>query len=511
MIKFLKDLTLPARVVLILIIMGVGYGASRISWGKAASAVPGVNKVMQVVQSSSQPVRVCVVTWGGYAGGQYFNGGFKPSKESRFTKKYGIDVEFKVIDDYDASRNAFKSGQVDLVWTTADSFGTEAGGLAEFKPKVVFQADWSRGGDAIVARREIKSVADLRGRKVSVAFGTPSHSFLLWLLHAGGLKYQEVGIVQVPSAIDSAKYFKSGQVDAAVVWSPDDEDCVTSVPGAHVLKSTRDASNIIADVFYAREEWVLAHSKELKTLVEGWLTGNAELNADPAARDKAAQILAAGYNQPVEFMKKAIDNTRLVTYGDNVNFFNLNGSFSGVKGEELYTKTGALYQEIGYVQDVPNWRSVVDTTALRSITSLTEPIHAVEGVTKFDQPPAVLASASAVATKRITVNFASGSAVLDDENKSVVDRELADVAKLFSKSPVRVEGNTDNVGNRNLNMSLSKRRAQAVADYLVTQYHFDPHRFFTLGNGPDNPIADNGTDEGRRKNRRTDFELLNLP
>ncbi|MBN1761239.1 MAG: hypothetical protein JW863_23140 [Chitinispirillaceae bacterium] len=35
-------------------------------------------------------IKVCVVTWGGYAGGQFFNGGFKASKESRYYKEYGI-------------------------------------------------------------------------------------------------------------------------------------------------------------------------------------------------------------------------------------------------------------------------------------------------------------------------------------------------------------------------------------------------------------------------------------
>ena len=49
---------------------------------------------------------------------------------------------------------------------TIDAFPTEAGGLAEYEPQVVFQADWSRGGDAIVARRGISKISDLRERKL---------------------------------------------------------------------------------------------------------------------------------------------------------------------------------------------------------------------------------------------------------------------------------------------------------------------------------------------------------
>jgi outer membrane protein OmpA-like peptidoglycan-associated protein len=55
---------------------------------------------------------------------------------------------------------------------------------------------------------------------------------------------------------------------------------------------------------------------------------------------------------------------------------------------------------------------------------------------------------------------------------------------------------------------LSERRAQAVADHLVSAYKFNPARFQVVGNGPDKPIGDNATAEGREKNRRTDFRII---
>ena len=194
-------------------------------------------------------IKVGVVTWGGYAGGQYFNEGFNASKQSRFYKDYGIQVEFKVLDDFDASRAAWKSDEIHLLWATIDAFPTEVEGLSSYDPRVVFQADWSRGGDAVVARRGINSVQDLKGKKIAVAPLTPSHTFLLWLLDAGDLGYNDVQIVEVPNAIDAATAFKTNKVDAAVVWSPDDEQCVRDVAGAKVLESTKNASYIIADVF----------------------------------------------------------------------------------------------------------------------------------------------------------------------------------------------------------------------------------------------------------------------
>ena len=69
-----------------------------------------------------------------------------------------------------------------------------------------------------MARRGINTVNDLKGKKIAVAEMSPSHSFLLWMLEAAGLKTTDVELVFQPSAIDAASVFKSQQVDAAVVW-----------------------------------------------------------------------------------------------------------------------------------------------------------------------------------------------------------------------------------------------------------------------------------------------------
>ena len=172
-----------------------------------------------------------------------------------------------ILDDFDASRAAWKRDEVNLLWATIDAFPTEVNALLDFDPVVVWQADWSRGGDAIVSRRGINTVADLRGKRIAVAELTPSHSFLIWLLEAGGLTTNDVEIVPQSNAIDAAEVFKSGRVDAAVVWSPDDEACLRAVPGSKVLESTRSASNIIADVFVAKRAFVEDNRTRLNQLV----------------------------------------------------------------------------------------------------------------------------------------------------------------------------------------------------------------------------------------------------
>jgi NitT/TauT family transport system substrate-binding protein len=453
-------------------------------------------------------IKVGVVTWGGYAGGQYFNRGFKPNSNSQFLKNYGFNVEFLVLDDFNASRDAWKSGKVDLLWATIDAFTTEVNGLQEFNPKVVFQSDWSRGGDAIVVRRGINSVSDLKGKTVAFAEMTPSHTFLLWLLEAGNLKYNDIQAKIVPSAIDAADLFKKGQVDAAVVWSPDDADCVSKVSGSKVLQSTKNASQIISDVFIAKQSFLDANRQDVKNLVEGWMKGAAEINTSDAAKIEASKILAAGLGQPEDFCLSAINNVRLCTYGDNQNFFGLNPSYTGVTGENLYNKMDIKYQQIGYIKDkIPSWRLIADPSFIQAIT-LSGAENNAECQATFEAATDEVKKAEAISTKQVSISFRTGEYQLDENTKYIIDNEFLDIAKAFANARIRIEGNTDNTGNYETNKRLSQLRAQAVVDYLVKEHKFDPNRFVVVGNGPDKPVADNTTETGRSKNRRTDFELL---
>jgi NitT/TauT family transport system substrate-binding protein len=462
-------------------------------------------------KASGDVINIGVVTWGGYAGGQYFNEGFKANKNSRFYQDYGFMVNFQVLDDFTASREAFKRGDVDLLWATIDAFPTEAGQLAQYSPQVVFQADWSRGGDAIVARRGINNVAELRGKKIAVAELAPSHSFLLWLLEAGGMTEKDVELVKFASAIDAAEAFKTRQVDAAVVWSPDDEACLQAVAGSRVLESTKSASNIIADVFIAKKSWVDRNEKRLQQLYEGWMKGAAEINSNDGNKRKAAKILAENFEGVDEdWAYAAINNVRLTTHGDNLNFFGLNtADYQGVTGNSLYSRMTQVYTDLGYIEGrVPSWREIANSSAVRS-TNLQGPSHDSEAVKEFEKVTTTEgAGKEAIATKRVSINFRTGEFQLDENAKYIIDQEFVEIAKAFSNARIRIEGNTDNVGSRNSNKVLSQKRAESVRDYLVKEHRMPRNRFIVVGNGPDKPVASNDTEAGRAKNRRTDFELV---
>jgi len=101
--------------------------------------------------------------------------------------------------------------------------------------------------------------------------------------------------------------------------------------------------------------------------------------------------------------------------------------------------------------------------------------------------------------------FESGSDVLTDESRTTV-QAIADLFLLYTNVDVDINGHTDSVGNAQANLELSQLRANAVRDYLV-QLGVSDIRLNAYGFGDGVPIADNGTVEGRRLNRRIEFNF----
>ena len=104
------------------------------------------------------------------------------------------------------------------------------------------------------------------------------------------------------------------------------------------------------------------------------------------------------------------------------------------------------------------------------------------------------------------VNFASGSADIDRSSGSTLDK-LTSVARRCDELIFEVGGHTDSLGDRGFNIALSRSRAQAVAEYIVSR-GISADQIDAIGFGPDVPIADNGTSEGRAANRRIEFKVV---
>jgi NitT/TauT family transport system substrate-binding protein len=465
--------------------------------------------------NDGKTLKVQLVTWGGYAPGLYFNEGAQANTRSRFYKDYGFKVDFKVENDLINALNAWIAGEYDVLVQTADAFPlyTAPDDINALKPRAFMQVDWSRGGDAIIVKRGINTINDLKGKTIAVAVPSPAQTLLITSLEAAGLKYGDVTVIKTADNLKAAELFRSNDVDAAVVWSPDDIIATRDVPGSKILLTTREQSQVIGDIMFASQDFINNNRNMISGFYEGWMKGVAELNANKGNLEKSARYLAELNSLPIEDAMGMIENVYLTGHGDNKNFFGLNTTFKGQTGQDLYGKMAQKFVETMDAEKIaPNWRSVIYTGAvLNADNVLTGPAYAAEKSKDFQPTSPEERNAPAFATKPISIQFPTGQFQLSQNAKTIIDYQFADVAKTFGNVKVRVEGNTDNVGGRAMNMDLSQKRAQAVADYLASQYGMDKNRFVIVGNGPDDPVKgceSNATESCRAQNRRTEFQLI---
>ena len=125
----------------------------------------------------------------------------------------------------------------------------------------------------------------------------------------------------------------------------------------------------------------------------------------------------------------------------------------------------------------------------------------------FDPEEAeVLVTDDRVTIRLSGLSFASGSDELGPENFDVLTK-LQRVVREFPNAMITVEGHTDNVGNEAANQALSRRRAIAVRDYLLSNVAMSANRIAAVGYGQNRPIAPNDSAAGRARNRRIDVTI----
>ena len=108
------------------------------------------------------------------------------------------------------------------------------------------------------------------------------------------------------------------------------------------------------------------------------------------------------------------------------------------------------------------------------------------------------------------ISFASDSADVPAEMTDFLQKAAEDLKQLPKGHVVEIAGYTDNSGDQALNLALSQKRAEAVRQTLI-KFGADPETLIAKGFGSADPVASNDTPEGRRRNRRIEYHIINSP
>lgn len=220
--------------------------------------------------------------WIGYAGA------FVADAKGYFDEA-GLDVEFKQFPGPGDTLPALIAGQLDIGLTTLHNLALAS--LGEDIPLTsIYLLDTSNGADAIVAKEDIKTVADLKGKKVAATDGEVNHMMLLAALEKAGMTQADIQFVNM-NAEDAGGAFVAGQLDAAVTWEP----WVTKAKsaGGNVLFTSADIPDTILDSVAVSPKTI----KEKK----------AALIAFIAAIDKGVAYLRENEDESAKIIGKVLD------------------------------------------------------------------------------------------------------------------------------------------------------------------------------------------------------------
>jgi NitT/TauT family transport system substrate-binding protein len=282
--------------------------------------------------AKAETIKIAHSTWVGY-------GPLYIARDKGFFKKHGVDVDLTVMEDPKLRFTALRAGQIQVIASTVDTALLYLKKPDDFK--YIAAIDDSNGGDGIVANKDIKSVKDLKGKRVAVNEGSVSQFYLNVLLAKAGLKESDLQTVNM-TAGDAGSAFVAKKVDAAVTWEPWLSRGKATDHG-HLLTDSSKTPGLITDVFIVPKEYVAKHPKEMKGIVAAWNEAVAYQRAHP---DEANQIMAKGVGGWLKDPKVFAETlTGIKFYGaaDNKKFF-------GTKA-----KPGPLFQTVKEAIDV--WSS----------------------------------------------------------------------------------------------------------------------------------------------------------
>lgn len=482
--------------------------------------------------SSGNPLRISLVSFHGYAPALVANGNSLKTQPGSIYAQQGLNVEFVINDDIPTLTTLFESKSAQCAWRTSDFWAQEHPNLRNsgHDAKAVMIVDNTQGADAVIARdASVQKIEDLAGKTVALLQYTPSHGMLIDAIDNSSLtarakkQIKPIFIKADEGTAGVRAAFVAGNVDAAVLWDPDLALAIRDLKGAHVIYSTKTATNLIYDVIVCdqRELAKLENVEVFQKFVDGWLEG---VTASKAKPDQAVEALIAteeyfkllGSKEGKPFVKGLFGNLLWTDLSDNARALGLAGGVNHY--ERVYARFDQIYRAEGSLanpkspvitpQDSFDYR-FIKAALQRNTQAQASAARPVE--TFSEQGRTTAMAAPAVVTKPVSVTFASGSAELSKRAQLVIDKEMVPFIENNGSAYFELSGNTDSVGAASVNEALSQARAKAVANYLEKQWEISRSRLRVTGYGSARPLCDErnpaasdmSLDECRGLNRST--------
>ena len=280
-----------------------------------------VSLPLQAQQSSPQGIDQAPTlvighsTWVGY-------GPLFLARDKRFFDEAGVNVELRTFEDPKSRFFALISGRLDGIATTLDTASLYWSPEHPFR-SVLGLGD-SKGGDGIVAVDSIKSINDLRDKRVAYNKGSVSHFFLSVLLRRNGMTEEDIRSVQMQQD-DAGAAFVAGKVEAAVTWEPW-LSRAKKTPGGHVLVDSSSTPGLIVDVLLLRTDVIENHPASVKAVVQGWYKAVDYWKENPDESEALMAKALGGWLEDVKTFRATLAGVRFYDEAVNKDYFKPGGT-----------------------------------------------------------------------------------------------------------------------------------------------------------------------------------------
>ena len=237
----------------------------------------------------------------------------------------GLNVQRVDVDNsYFPSLEGVASGKLDAMgFTQFDLVRLVAGGHDLVG---IAAMDYSQGAEALVAKADIRSMKDLKGKRLALHRGTYLEYLLSIAAEREGLDLADVTLLDSTSDASTAD-FLAGRVDAIFVWEP--YVAQARAGGGHALFSTADFPGLTYSVLTFRRDFLDAHPQEIAKLMQVWHRSERYVHEHP---EESCAIVSELLGEPLDEIRDLLHTVRVLDLADNGRAFSYAAGFDSLHG-----------------------------------------------------------------------------------------------------------------------------------------------------------------------------------
>ena len=308
------------------------------------------------------------------------------------------------------------------------------------------------------------------------------------------------------------------KIDGCATWTPGDKLVFDKLTGFTDIVSTKEFNNQMPTVIIGVKEWATRNPEIVSNILKSALTASNQMKNYEDWKVRASEAVAETYKlETPEYWYKMFKGqqgeknglkynmgcSKVFNYADAMQYFGMSDGVNRYKS--VYNQVSGYLTELnpfGFNENVGKvvpYEDAVNLFFLKNINDIES--------TSADQADYSKNSTEVMASGEWKINFNSGSAGIQSNSSSDLEK-IYNLLIQAENSKITIVGHTDNVGNANSNLALSKTRAEAVVDYLKKKGIPDSRIQLVDGKGSNEPVSDNNSESGKAMNRRVVITFL---